>query len=60
MLEHMQYSEGLGGIFPGIMYSIMAMDALGYEREQPDFVRALRQIEGLVLDHEERHPGSAS
>ena len=53
MLEHMQHSEGLGGIFPGIMYSIMAMNALGYEWDQPDFVRALRQIEDLLLEHED-------
>lgn len=53
MLEHMQYSEGLGAIFPAMMYSIMAMDALGYERDQPDFIQAVRQIEDLLLERED-------
>jgi squalene-hopene/tetraprenyl-beta-curcumene cyclase len=50
MLEHMQYSEGLGAIYPAMMYAIMAMDALGYERDQPDLRLAILQFEDLLLD----------
>ncbi len=51
MLEHMQYTEGLGAIYPAMMYAIMAMDALGYERDQPDLVLAIKQFEDLLLDN---------
>ena len=30
MLERMQHSDGLGAIYPPMMYSIMALDVLGY------------------------------
>lgn len=50
MLDHMQFSDGVGAIYPGMMYSIMAMDALGYEPDQPDLVRAIRQFEDLILE----------
>ena len=29
MVQHLQHSEGLGAIYPSMMYAIMAMDALG-------------------------------
>ena len=51
MLEHMQYAEGLGAIYPAMMYAIMAMDALGYERDQPDLLLAIKQFEDLLLDN---------
>jgi len=50
MLAHMQYSDGLGAIYPAMMYSIMAMDSLGYERDQPDLALAIRQFEDLFVD----------
>ena len=53
MLDRMHYSEGLGAIYPSIMYSIMAMDALGYERDHPDLVQAIRHFDGLMLEGEE-------
>jgi squalene-hopene/tetraprenyl-beta-curcumene cyclase len=48
-LDHMRYSDGVGAIYPSMMYALMAMDALGYERDHPDFVETLRQFEGLIL-----------
>lgn len=53
MLEHMQYSDGLGAIYPAMMYSIMAMDALGYERDQPDLEKAIAQFDDLLLEKDE-------
>jgi len=49
MLDHMRFTDGLGAIFPAMMYSLMAMDALGYERTHPDVVDMLQQVEGLIL-----------
>ena len=37
MLDHMRFTDGLGAIYPSMMYALMAMDALGYERDHPDF-----------------------
>ena len=54
MLDHTRYSEGLGAIYPSMMYAIMALDALGYERDHPDFVQALNQFEALILESEDR------
>jgi squalene-hopene/tetraprenyl-beta-curcumene cyclase len=36
------------------MYSIMAMDALGYERDQPDMIEAIEQFERLMMVDDER------
>ncbi|HWB97578.1 MAG TPA: prenyltransferase/squalene oxidase repeat-containing protein, partial [Bryobacteraceae bacterium] len=54
MLEHTRFSDGVGAIYPSIMYSIMAMDALGYERDQPDLEEAIRQFESLILETGDR------
>ncbi|WP_447971908.1 squalene--hopene cyclase [Nitrospira sp. M1] len=53
MLDHMRFTDGLGAIFPGMMYALMAMDALGYERDHPDFIETLNQLEGLIIEREE-------
>ena len=53
MLDHLQYSEGLGAIYPAMMYAVMAMDALGYERDHPDLQLALKQFDALILENEE-------
>ena len=54
MLERMRGADGLGAIYPSIMYSIMAMDVLGYERDQPDLVEALRHFDDLRLETNDR------
>ena len=53
MLGRLHFSDGLGAIYPSMMYSIMAMDALGYERDHPDLEQAIRQFDGLMLEEEE-------
>jgi squalene-hopene/tetraprenyl-beta-curcumene cyclase len=53
MLDHLQYSDGLGAIYPSMMYAVMAMDALGYERDHPDLQLALQQFDNLILEGEE-------
>ncbi len=53
MLDRLQFSEGLGAIYPSMMYSIMAMDALGYERDHPDLQLAIQQFDDLILEEEE-------
>jgi squalene-hopene/tetraprenyl-beta-curcumene cyclase len=53
MLDRLHFSEGLGAIYPSMMYSIMAMDALGYERDHPDLQLAIKQFDDLILENEE-------
>ncbi len=54
MLERTHGADGLGAIYPSMMYSIMAMDVLGYERDHPDLQEAIRHFEGLQLETEDR------
>ncbi len=43
--------DGLGGIFPAIAGSVMAFDALGYDRESAEFKTAYSAVEKLLKDH---------
>jgi squalene-hopene/tetraprenyl-beta-curcumene cyclase len=54
MLARTRCSEGLGAIYPPMMYVIMALDLLGYQRNDPDFVEAERQFNRLLTDDGER------
>ena len=36
MLERTRYTDGLGAIYPPMMYVIMALDLLGYPKDHPD------------------------
>ena len=49
MLERMKHSDGLGAIYPPMMYSVMALDVLGY-RQGPSAARGsaapVRQPDG--------------
>jgi squalene-hopene/tetraprenyl-beta-curcumene cyclase len=53
MLERMHYTDGLGAIYPSMMYSIMAFESLGYPEDQPDLVEAVRHFDNLILEDEE-------
>jgi squalene-hopene/tetraprenyl-beta-curcumene cyclase len=54
MLERTRYTDGLGAIYPAMMYSIMALQSLGYADDQPDLVEAIRHFESLILESETR------
>jgi squalene-hopene/tetraprenyl-beta-curcumene cyclase len=54
MLERLQNSDGLGAIYPPMMYSVMALDVLGFAAEDPVRVGALRQFDNLLTDDGER------
>ncbi len=50
MLDHTRYSEGLGAIYPSMMYLVMALDALGYPEDHPDMIEALRRFHDLITE----------
>jgi len=54
MLERTRYSDGLGAIYPPMMYAIMALDLLGYGPDHPDRREAERQFYNLMVDDGER------
>lgn len=54
MLERFENSDGLGAIYPPMMYAIMALDVLGYPKDHPAAVEALRQFENLLVDEDDR------
>jgi squalene-hopene/tetraprenyl-beta-curcumene cyclase len=54
MLERTRHSDGLGAIYPPMMYIIMALDVLGYPREHPDRAEAQRQFDALMVDDGKR------
>ncbi len=54
MLERTRYSDGLGAIYPPMMYAIMALDLLGYPPEHPDRKEAEEQFERLLVDDGKR------
>jgi len=54
MLDHCRDADGLGAIYPPMMYTIMALDVLGYSEGHPARVEAVRQFERLMVDDGQR------
>jgi squalene-hopene/tetraprenyl-beta-curcumene cyclase len=54
MIERMHQSDGLGAIYPPMMYSVMALDVLGYPENHPLRVEAIRQFNSLMVDDGKR------
>jgi squalene-hopene/tetraprenyl-beta-curcumene cyclase len=54
MLEHCENTDGLGAIFPPMVYSIIALRCLGYELDSPAVKWARQQLDGLVLGDDDR------
>ena len=49
MIERLTDSDGLGAIFPPMVWSVVALKCLGYSRDAPILRNALEQLEGLVI-----------
>jgi squalene-hopene/tetraprenyl-beta-curcumene cyclase len=50
IMERTHYSDGLGAIYPSMMYLIMALDSLNYAADHPDFVDAVAKFERLISE----------
>jgi squalene-hopene/tetraprenyl-beta-curcumene cyclase len=48
MLERFSGSDGLGAIFPPIVWSIVALRAMGCDEDAPEVRECWRQLDGLV------------
>jgi len=54
MLARCENSDGLGAIYPPMMYAIMALDVLGYAPDHPASQEARYQFDRLMIDDGER------
>jgi squalene-hopene/tetraprenyl-beta-curcumene cyclase len=54
MVERLPHSDGLGAIYPPMMYSVMALDSLGIAPGDPLRAEALAQFDRLMVDDGER------
>jgi squalene-hopene/tetraprenyl-beta-curcumene cyclase len=52
MIEHLNYSDGLGAIYPAMQYAVMALDVLGYGADHPLRIEAEKQFNHLMVDDE--------
>ena len=48
MLEHFENSDGLGAIFPPMIYTVVALHCLGYDPDSPSVQWAWRQLDDLL------------
>jgi squalene-hopene/tetraprenyl-beta-curcumene cyclase len=49
MIAHCENTDGLGAIFPPMIYSVIALRCLGYELDSPAVTWAMRQLDGLQI-----------
>ena len=50
MLDHFENSDGLGAIFPPMIYTVVALGCLGYAKDSAAMAWALRQLEDLCIE----------
>ncbi len=50
ILKHTRHSDGLGAIFPPMVYIIIALRCLGYDKRDKHLMRAERQLDELMIE----------
>ena len=53
MLDRFQESDGLGAIYPPIVWSLLALKCLGYTDDSPEVLQCIKQLEDLVIEDPE-------
>ncbi|QDU59478.1 Squalene--hopene cyclase [Planctomycetes bacterium Pan216] len=53
MLEHFEGSDGVGAIFPPMVYTILALRCLGYADESPQMQWAWKQLNDLIIEEDD-------
>jgi squalene-hopene/tetraprenyl-beta-curcumene cyclase len=53
MREHLEDSDGLGAIFPPMIYTVVALRCLGVPDDAPEMQRALRHLDELILEEDD-------
>jgi squalene-hopene/tetraprenyl-beta-curcumene cyclase len=52
-LAHFEASEGLGAIFPPMVWSVIALKSLGYADDSPQMDYCRKQLAGLVIEDDQ-------
>ena len=50
MLQHFKDSDGVGAIFPPIIYTIVSLRCLGYADDSPEFSWAMQKLDDLMIE----------
>ncbi len=50
ILERFADSDGLGAIFPPIVWSIIGLKCLGFSMDSPEVQEAMKQLDDLIID----------
>ncbi len=53
MIDHFSDSDGVGAIFPPIIYTIISLHCLGYANDSEQMQYALQQLDDLMLEEED-------
>ena len=53
MLEHFADSDGLGAIFPPMIYTVISLRCLGYADDSPEMHWALKQLDDLMIEEDD-------
>jgi squalene-hopene/tetraprenyl-beta-curcumene cyclase len=53
MRTHFAASDGLGAIFPPIIYTIISLHCLGYRKESPEMQWAQKQLDDLQIEEKD-------
>lgn len=53
MLDHCEHSAGLGAIFPPMVYTLIALRALGYPDDSPQVRKAADELTALEIEEED-------
>lgn len=53
MIDHFAGSDGVGAIFPPIIYTIISLRCLGYADDSPEMTYALEQLDNLMIEDED-------
>ena len=52
LIDHTERSDGLGAIFPPMVYILIALHCLGYPKDHPKVTEAHKQLSDLMIDDE--------
>src|SRR5260370_72548 len=53
LLEHFPDSDGVGAIFPPMIYTVVSLRCLGYPDDSPEMRWALKQLDDLILEEDQ-------
>jgi squalene-hopene/tetraprenyl-beta-curcumene cyclase len=53
LLQHFEESDGVGAIFPPMIYTVVSLRCLGYADDSPEMTWALKRLDDLMIDEDD-------